>query len=149
MTVASAALVALPFAGSALADAPRVPQTVTAAAVTTTNTAAAKAPAHSSSAKRKEAKSRQAASLKVTVDPGRVSAGSSYDVEIVAKGLSSGTATVTSPEGKTYRVALSDGQATKTLSVPSKTKTGSKTVSVKVGNKVATASFTVTAPRRK
>ncbi|AQZ68197.1 unnamed protein product [[Actinomadura] parvosata subsp. kistnae] len=141
VTLASAALIALPFAGSALADGARPQPAPTA-----------KAP-HAEPAqqvrkddKHKDAR-RQAISLKVAVNPSRVRAGSSYGVTILVRGLSSGTAVVTSPEGKSYRVSLSDGRATKKLTVPSRTRAGSKTVTVKVGNKTATADFTVVAPK--
>ncbi|MFI7703082.1 hypothetical protein [Nonomuraea sp. NPDC049480] len=129
MTLVSAALIALPFSGAALADTPKPRPTVTIEAPQPTLVDAT-------------AKDRRVP-LTVEVNPRRVRAGASYEVTITAKGGRSGTALVTSPEGKTYRVALSDGRATKTLTVPAKTKPGSKTVSVKVGNKVATASFTV------
>ncbi|GAA4915331.1 hypothetical protein HD597_010753 [Nonomuraea thailandensis] len=142
VTIAGAALLALPFTGSALADGARPQPAPTAKA------------SHPAPAKqvRKDDKHqdtrRQAISLKVSVDPSRVRAGSSYDVTILARGLSSGTAVVTSPEGKSYRVSLSGGRATKELTVPSKARAGSRTVSVKVGNRTATASFTVVAPRK-
>jgi outer membrane biosynthesis protein TonB len=87
---------------------------------------------------------KRATSLSVSVNPTRVKAGSSYGVTVVVKGGSSnGTATITSPEGKSYQVSLSQHRATKTLTVPSRTKSGAKTVKVKVGNRVATAQFTV------
>ncbi|MEV0379367.1 hypothetical protein [Nonomuraea sp. NPDC050643] len=159
VTIASAALIALPFAGSALADGARPHPTPTA-----TTTARAPQPTHSTPAKspakspakgterheetRDSGHRQQQVSLKVAVNPSRVRAGSSYGVTILVKGLSSGTATVTSPEGKTYRVGLSGGQATKTLTVPSKARPGSRTVTVKVGNKTATAAFTVTSGKR-
>ncbi|MFI7128981.1 hypothetical protein ACIBQ1_24985 [Nonomuraea sp. NPDC050153] len=145
MTVASAALLALPLSGAAFADGAR-PQPAA--------TAKAPQPAHSNPAaptvpQDQLAKGYDArkVALKVSVDPERVRAGDSYDVSIAAKGLRSGTATVTSPEGKSYRVALSGGKATKTLTVPATAKPGSKTVTVKVGNKTATATFDVVAPR--
>ncbi|MFC5825137.1 hypothetical protein [Nonomuraea insulae] len=142
MTIASAALVALPFAGSAFADAPKAPQ-----------------PTHSSPAKpqqhqepKRETKHQepkhQTVSLKVSVSESRVRAGSTYGVTIVAKGVSSGTATITSPEGKNYRVSLSHGRATKELALSSRTRTGTKTVTVKVADKTAKASFTVLAASR-
>ncbi|MFC4118811.1 hypothetical protein [Nonomuraea zeae] len=140
VTLASAALVALPFAGSALADGARPQPTATVKAPQPTHSA----PAKTQDRPGKDAR-HQEVSLKVAVNPSRVRAGSSYGVTIVVKGSSTGTATVTSPEGKSYRVSLSGGRATKTLSVPARAKAGSKTVSVKVGNKVATASFTVVA----
>ncbi|GAA3545394.1 hypothetical protein GCM10022419_027040 [Nonomuraea rosea] len=150
VTLASAALVALPFAGSALADGARPQPSATVKAPQPTHSAPAKTQdrpgkeTQRKDAQRKDTQHQQV-SLKVSVNPSRVRAGSSYGVTIVVKGSSTGTATVTSPEGKSYRVSLSGGQATKTLSVPAKAKAGSKTVSVKVGNKTTTASFTVLA----
>ncbi|WP_188189365.1 hypothetical protein [Nonomuraea sp. SYSU D8015] len=140
VALTSAAMLALPLSGAALADV-RKPQPTTAIETpkaTPTYDASTLAIAqelrdsHSSKA-----------GLKVSVEPSRVRAGASYEVTINAKGVSSRTATVISPEGKTYRVALSGGSATKTLTVPANAKPGAKTVTVKVGNKVATASFTV------
>ncbi|WP_431913860.1 hypothetical protein [Nonomuraea jabiensis] len=163
MTLAGAALLTLPLSGAAFADARPQPAATAkapqpAATVKAPQPAATvKAPqqAHANPAtptvpQDQLAKGRDDArgfELKVSVDADRVRAGDSYDVTIAAKGLRSGTAVVTSPEGKTYRVALSDGKATKTLTVPSKAKPGSKTVTVKVGNRTATASFDVVAPR--
>lgn len=146
VTIASAALVALPFAGSAFADAPKAPQ-----------------PTHSSPAKpqkhqepkretKRETKHQeprhQTVSLKVSVSESRVRAGSTYGVTIIAKGVSSGTATITSPEGKNYRVSLSHGRATKELALSPRTRTGTKTVTVKVADKTAKASFTALAAPR-
>ncbi|UBU13067.1 hypothetical protein [Nonomuraea gerenzanensis] len=142
VTIASAALLALPFTGSALADGARPQPAPTAKAP---HTAPAKQVRKDD--RHKDAR-RKAISLKVSVDPSRVRAGSSYEVTIAAKGLSSGTAVVISPEGKSYRVSLSGGRATKELTVPSKARAGSRTVRVKVGDKTATASFTVVAPKR-
>ncbi|MCK2213795.1 hypothetical protein MF672_008335 [Actinomadura sp. ATCC 31491] len=150
VTLAGAALLALPLSGAALADAPKPGAT-----------AEAPQPAHAAPAKqddhgkkddrdKKDVKQRrdpQRVSLTASVNPSRVRAGQSYGVTIVVKGLSSGTATVTSPEGKSYRVALSGGRATKTLTVPSRTTAGSRTVTVKVGNRTATADFTVVGPQ--
>jgi hypothetical protein len=141
VTIAGAALIALPFAGSAAADGARPQPAPTAK---TSHSAPAKQVRKDD--KHKDAR-RQAISLKVAVNPSRVRAGSSYDVTILAKGISSGTAVVTSPEGRSYRVSLSGGRATKELTVPSKARAGSETVSVKVGDRTATASFTVVAPR--
>ncbi|WP_433435608.1 hypothetical protein [Nonomuraea sp. CA-141351] len=143
MTLASAAVLALPLSGAALADARPQPAA----------TARAPQPAHSSPTVPQDQlfKGRddaRAASLKVSVDSDHVRAGASYDVTIAAKGLPSGTAIVTSPEGKNYRVSLSAGRATKTLTVPSKAKPGTETVTVKVGNKVATATFEVVGGRK-
>ncbi|MDP4510747.1 hypothetical protein [Nonomuraea turcica] len=135
VTLVSAALLTLPFSGAALADTPKPQPTVT---ITTLDPAQ---PVNVYPAWDQDAKRRVA--VKVSVEPGRVRAGDTYEVTIVAKGVSSGRATVTSPEGKTYRVALSGGRATLTLTAPAKSKPGKKTVTVKVGNKVATASFTV------
>jgi hypothetical protein len=141
VTLASAALIALPFAGSALADNARPQPAATAKAPQPTHsTPAKKQDQHGKENKRKDAKR---FSLKVSVDKSRVRAGSSYAVTITAKGLTSGTALLTTPEGKTYRVPLSSGTATKNLTVPSRTRGGSKTVTVKLANKTATASFTV------
>lgn len=144
VTVATAALIAVPLTGAALADAAK-PQPAASAP----QHAATPAP-HASASKpddkrddRRDDKDAKAVSLSVSVNPGRVRAGDSYGVTIILKGGRSGTATVTSPEGKSYRVALSGGRATKTLSVPSNARSGSKTVSVKAGGKTATASFTV------
>ncbi|RVX45555.1 quinohemoprotein amine dehydrogenase alpha subunit-like protein [Nonomuraea polychroma] len=135
VTLVSAALLTLPLSGAALADAAKPQPTVT---ITTQDPAQ---PANVDLAWGKDTERRGA--LKVSVEPGRVRAGGTYEVTIVAKGVSSGRATVTSPEGKTYRVALHDGRDTLTLTAPAKAKPGQKTVTVKVGNKVATASFTV------
>jgi hypothetical protein len=154
VTLASAALLTLPLSGAAFADA-RPQPTAAVQAPQSAATVKAPQPTHSNPAmptvsQDQLAKGRDDArrfALKVSVDPERVRAGDSYDVTIAAKGLRSGTAVVTSPEGKSYRVALSDGKATKTLTVPSKAKPGSKTVTVKVGNRTATASFDVVAPR--
>ncbi|MFI6735947.1 hypothetical protein ACIBI9_23740 [Nonomuraea sp. NPDC050451] len=145
MTLASAALLTLPLSGAAFADAkPQPAATVKAPQPTHSNPATPTVPQDQLAKGRDDARR---FALKVSVDPDRVRAGDSYDVTIVAKGLRSGTAVVTSPEGKNYRVALSDGKATKTLTVPSKAKAGSKTVTVKVGNRTATASFDVVGPR--
>ncbi|MGW0802366.1 hypothetical protein [Nonomuraea sp. NPDC002799] len=152
VTLAGAALIVLPLSGAAFADDARPHPAATAKAPQPTHPA----PAHAKDAKdakdvKHQAVKHQAAkpiSLKVAVNQSRVRAGASYGVTIVVKGASSGQATVTSPEGKSYRVSLSGGRATKTLTVPSRTKSGSKTVSVKVGNKVATASFTVVGARK-
>ncbi|MFD0469319.1 hypothetical protein ACFQ0B_14135 [Nonomuraea thailandensis] len=79
VTIAGAALLALPFTGSALADGARPQPAPTAKA------------SHPAPAKqvRKDDKHqdtrRQAISLKVSVDPSRVRAGSSYDVTILAR----------------------------------------------------------------
>ncbi|MGW3349938.1 hypothetical protein ACWDA3_42135 [Nonomuraea rubra] len=142
VTLASAALLALPLAGSALADGARPRPAATAEAPHPAPAAQVRKDDQHRDARR------QASSLKVSVDPSRVRAGSSYDVTILAKGLSSGTATVTSPEGRSYRVSLSGGRATKELTVPSEARAGSRTVTVKVGGKTATASFTVVAPQK-
>ncbi|MEQ4715603.1 hypothetical protein [Nonomuraea sp. B19D2] len=144
VTLASAAVLALPLSGAALADA-RQPQPAA--------TAEAPQPTYSNPAVPQDqlAMGRdavRAASLKVSVDPGRVRAGGSYEVTIAAKGLHSRTAIVISPEGRRYRVALSGGSATKTLTVPPKARPGSETVTVKVGNKVATAAFEVVGARK-
>ncbi|TMR20978.1 hypothetical protein ETD86_17140 [Nonomuraea turkmeniaca] len=135
MTFVSAAMLALPFSGAALAETPKPQPTATI----TTQHPAQQTDVHP--AWDKDGKRR--VEVKVSVDPGRVRAGGTYEVTILAKGGSSGTATVTSPEDKTYRVALSGGRGTLTLTAPAKAKPGKKTVTVKVGNKVATASFTV------
>lgn len=163
MTLAGAALLTLPLSGTAFADArpqpaapvtaprpaatvtaPRPAATVTAPRPTHSNPVTSTVPQDQLTKGRDDARKVE---LKVSVDPDRVRAGDSYDVTITAKGLRSGTAIVTGPEGKSYRVALSGGKATKTLTVPSKAKPGSETVTVKVGNKTATASFDVVAPR--
>ncbi|MEU6791030.1 hypothetical protein ABZ907_04980 [Nonomuraea wenchangensis] len=128
VTLAGAALLALPLSGTALADAPKP---------------AATAPAKH---EKQDAGPRRV-SLSVAVDPARVRAGQTYGVTILVKGLSSGTATVTSPEGKSYRVGLSGGRAAKTLTVPSRARAGTQKVTVKVGGRTATASFTVVAPQ--
>jgi hypothetical protein len=156
VTLASAALLTLPLSGAAFADGNKPQPAATVKVPQPTHSAPAKAeptrpvPAktedrHGQDTGRKDDK---AISLKVAVDPTRVRAGASYDVTITVRGATTGTATVTSPEGKSYRVALSGGGATKTLTAPAKTKTGDKTVSVKVGNKVATASFEVVSARK-
>lgn len=138
VTLAGAAFLALPLSGAALA-AP-APQPSHAAP-------AAPAPAGKQDARdRKDAGPRQVP-LSVAVDPSRVRAGQTYGVTILVKGQTSGTATVTSPEGKSYRVSLSGGRATKELTVPSRAKAGTRKVTVKVGGRTATASFTVVAPR--
>ncbi|MGP3912886.1 hypothetical protein [Nonomuraea sp. 10N515B] len=142
VTLVSAAMLALPFSGAALADSRTPAPTMTITPQEPAMTITPAQPPHSDRAKTRDRWNKKN-SLAVSVSPGRVRAGDSYTVTITAKGVSSGTATVTSPEGRTYRVALSGGQATKTLTLPAKTKPGSKTVSVKVGNKVATASFAV------
>lgn len=146
VTIASAALVALPFAGSAFADAPKAPQPQPQP----THSSPAKPQKHQEPKRETNHKEieHQTVSLKVSVSESRVRAGSTYGVTITAKGVSSGTATITSPEGKSYRVSLSHGRATKTLAVPSRTKAGTKQVTVKVANKTATASFTVLAASR-
>ncbi|MEU6782386.1 hypothetical protein ABZ912_24575 [Nonomuraea angiospora] len=145
MTLASAALLTLPLSGAAFADArPQPAATAKAPQPTHSNPVTPTVPQDQLVKGRDDARR---FALKVSVDPDRVRVGDSYDVTIAAKGLRSGTAVVTSPEGKTYRVTLSDGKATKTLTVPSKAKPGSKTVTVKVGNQTATASFDVVAPR--
>ncbi|MEW9549820.1 hypothetical protein [Nonomuraea sp. NPDC050783] len=146
VTLAGAALLALPLSGAALADAPEPAAT-----------AKALRPAHADPATRQDDRDRkdverkeprhQKVSLSASVNPSRVRAGQSYGVTIVVKGLSTGTATVTSPEGKSYRVALSGGRATRKLTVPSRAKAGSRTVTVKAGGTTATASFTVVAPQ--
>ncbi|MGP3958154.1 hypothetical protein ACTWPT_19280 [Nonomuraea sp. 3N208] len=139
MTLVSAALLALPLSGAALAETPK-PQPAATIAIGTLNPAQ---PGNVDLAWGKDTDAKRRVAVKVSVEPGRVRAGSTYEVTIVAKGASSGRATVTSPEGKTYRVALSGGRATLTLTAPAKARPGEKTVTVKVGNKVATASFTV------
>jgi hypothetical protein len=139
VTLASAALIAVPLSGAALADSANPHHAVTVKTPHPTHSAPAKTGAQHS----------KKISLSVSVNPGRVRAGASYDVTITATGVSAGTATVTSPEGKNYRVSLSDGEATKTLTVPSRTKTGDKTVSVEIGDKTATTSFTVVSNRKR
>ncbi|MEV0620501.1 hypothetical protein AB0I81_44765 [Nonomuraea sp. NPDC050404] len=148
MTIASAALIALPFAGSALADGARPHPTATAKAPQPAHSAPAKQDRHGKEDTYKHAK-HKTTSLKVAVSSSRVRAGSSYAVTITTKGLSSGTATLTTPEGRTYRVPLSSGRARKNLTVPSRTRAGTKTVTVKVAGKTATASFTVTAASKR
>ncbi|MEV4292183.1 hypothetical protein AB0K40_42320 [Nonomuraea bangladeshensis] len=130
VTLAGAALLALPLSGTALADAPKP---------------AATAPAPAKHEKQDTELRR--VSLSVAVDPARVRAGQTYGVTILVKGQTSGTATVTSPEGKSYRVGLSGGRATMRLTVPSRAKAGTQKVTVKIGGRTATASFTVVAPR--
>ncbi|MFG1711350.1 hypothetical protein ACFLIM_50210 [Nonomuraea sp. M3C6] len=139
VTLASVAMIALPLSGAALADGARPKPAATAKAPQ---------PKHSTPANTKDSHGKEV-SLSVSVNTDRVRAGDSYSVTIIARGVSSGTATVTSPEGKSYRVSLSGGRAAKTLTVPSKTKAGDKTVSVTVGSKVAEASFTVVSNRRR
>ncbi|MGN9847180.1 hypothetical protein ACTMTI_54775 [Nonomuraea sp. H19] len=157
LTVAltAAALMALPLSGAAFAAAPAPESTASLATgkptVLKTPQPARSHPTETKIVREKEIDrkddARKRVSLTVSVDPSHVRAGGSYGVTIVAKGVSSGTATITSPEGKSYRVALSGGRATKTLTVPSNAKSGNKTVTVKVGNKVATDSFTVVGGR--
>ncbi|MEV0353969.1 hypothetical protein AB0H88_50210 [Nonomuraea sp. NPDC050680] len=179
VTLASAALVALPFAGGAFADSgqPQPAPTVTPGVKTTptvtpgvktTPTTKPTAPVKTgrptatdenarpkrpvSTAHERETTAstlylkehRSPASLDVSVNPTRVKQGASYGVTIVVRGASAGTAaTITSPEGKSYRVSLDQRTVTKTLTVPAKAKLGAKTVTVKVGNRTATAQFTV------
>lgn len=151
VSLVSAALLALPLSGAALADAHKPQPTTTLETPRPANSTpqpvietpkAADVPAVVPQDRRKKT------TLEVSVEPSHVRAGASYEVTIVAKGASSRTAMVTSPEGKTYRVALSGGRATKTLTLPANTKPGKKTVTVKVGNKVATESFTVVGGKR-
>ncbi|SNS48334.1 hypothetical protein SAMN05216276_101076 [Streptosporangium subroseum] len=127
-TVLGATLIALPFAGSALADSGHLQPIATV-----TKDAQPKPTAPS------------AISLKVAVNPGQVRQGGSYTVSIVAKGAAAGaTATVKTPEGRSYQVTIRGRQASKTLTVPSNARPGSKTVTVTVGSKITTAEFTVT-----
>ncbi|GAA2213526.1 hypothetical protein GCM10009850_089890 [Nonomuraea monospora] len=162
VTLASVALLTAPLSGAALADSAKPQPAATAQApqpgdrsTQLTDRKSGKqdvrkqddrnSKARAESKKRKSDVAGIAASkvakVSASVSPGRVRAGASYTVSIVASGGSS--ATVTSPEGKSYRVSLSGGRGSKTLSVPAGAKAGSKTVTVKVGNKVDTASFTV------
>ncbi|WP_433514627.1 hypothetical protein ACQP2T_02805 [Nonomuraea sp. CA-143628] len=177
VTLASAALVALPFAGGAFADSgqPQPAPTVTPGVKTTqkvtpgvktTPTTKPTAPVKTgrptatdenarpkrptSTAHERETTTstlylkERRTSLDVSVNPTRVKQGASYGVTIVVKGASAGkAATITSPEGKSYRVSLDQRTVTKTLTVPAKAKLGAKTVTVKVGNRTATAQFTV------
>jgi hypothetical protein len=163
VTLASAALVALPFAGGAFADSGRpqpaptvTPSTKPTAPVTTgrpTATDENTRPKHpASTAPKRETtvstlaltQHRRPLSLDVSVNPTHVKQGASYGVTIVVRGASAGkAATITSPEGKSYRVSLDQRTVTKTLTVPAKAKLGAKTVTVKVGNRTATAQFTV------
>lgn len=168
VTAAATALIALPFAGGAFADTAKpqptttvtpgpktTPTTLPTAPVKTLKPGAKGSPSTShgrettpktstSTLYVQETKRRNPVSLDVSVNPARVKQGASYGVTIVVKGASAGTAaTITSPEGKSYRVSLDQRKVTKTLTVPAHAKPGTKTVSVKVGNRVATATFTV------
>ncbi|MFD1539253.1 hypothetical protein [Nonomuraea guangzhouensis] len=152
VTAAATALIALPFAGGAFADTakPHPTTTVTPGPKTTPTTlptAPVKTARPTPTADTlyvQETKRRDHTSLDVSVNPSRVKQGASYGVTIVVKGApAGGKATITSPEGKSYRVSLDQRKVTKTLTVPAHAKPGTKTVSVKVGNRVATATFTV------
>ncbi|MEU7855600.1 hypothetical protein [Nonomuraea sp. NPDC049141] len=157
VTAAATALIALPFGGGAFADTakpgtakPHPTTTVTPGPKTTPTTlptAPVKTARPTPTADTlyvQETKRRDHTSLDVSVNPSRVKQGASYGVTIVVKGApAGGTATITSPEGKSYRVSLDQRKVTKTLTVPAHAKPGTKTVSVKVGNRVATATFTV------
>jgi hypothetical protein len=149
VTAAATALLALPFAGGAFADTakPQPTTTITPGPRTTPPTAPVKTSRPTPTADTlyvQETKRRDHTSLDVSVNPTRVKQGASYGVTIVVKGASAGSAaTITSPEGKSYRVSLDQRKVTKTLTVPAHAKPGTKTVSVKVGNRVATATFTV------
>lgn len=165
VTAAATALIALPFAGGAFADTAKphptttvtpgpktTPTTLPTAPVKTgrptpkpgTKTGHERETTSTSTLYVQETKRRDHTSLDVSVNPSRVKQGASYGVTIVVKGASAGSqATITSPEGKSYRVSLDQRTVTKTLTVPAHAKPGTKTVSVKVGNKTATAEFTV------
>lgn len=152
VTAAATALIALPFAGGAFADTAKPqPTTTVTPGPRTTPTTLPTAPVKTGRPTTKadtlyvqETKRRDHTSIDVSVNPTRVKQGASYGVTIVVKGASAGSAaTITSPEGKSYRVSLDQRKVTKTLTVPAHAKPGTKTVSVKVGNRVTTATFTV------
>ncbi|NUW33370.1 hypothetical protein HTZ77_18325 [Nonomuraea sp. SMC257] len=130
--VAGAVLLAVPFAGVSLA-ATAEPAPEPAVTVVGDDH---RAPVHQ-------------VSVKAEVTPGEVAAGDAYKVTIFAKGVRPGaTATVRSPQGVTYKVALNDGRATKTLTVPRATKPGRYKLGVTVAGRVTTAEFTVTRDER-
>ncbi|NUW46357.1 hypothetical protein [Nonomuraea rhodomycinica] len=121
--VASAALLAVPFAGVSLAAAagPEPERAVTVVG------------------------DDHRVPVKAEVTPGEVAAGGAYKVTIFAKGVRPGaTATIRSPQGATYKVTLKDGRGSKTLTVPRTTKPGRYKVGVTVAGRVTTAEFTVT-----
>ncbi|SNT21017.1 hypothetical protein SAMN05216276_1028103 [Streptosporangium subroseum] len=134
-TVLGMTLIGVPFAGSALADSGYKPAP--------TKHAAPAKPA-------KPAKyNSSVTSLRASVSPGEVKQGGSYTVSILARGAADGaTATVTSPQGRSYSVTVTGQKASKTLTVASDAELGDKTVTVTVGNKTATAEFTVISTKK-
>ncbi|MEV6865666.1 hypothetical protein AB0M44_32290 [Streptosporangium subroseum] len=125
-------LIGVPFAGSALADSGYKPAPIKHAAP-------AKPAKYNSSV----------TSLRASVSPGQVKQGGSYTVSIVARGAADGaTATVKSPQGRSYSVTVTGQQASKTLTVASNAELGDKTVTVTVGNKTVTAEFTVISTKK-
>ncbi|MGN9845908.1 hypothetical protein ACTMTI_48095 [Nonomuraea sp. H19] len=88
----------------------------------------------------KPAQTASRVSIKASVTPRKVAAGQPYRVAGVEDGT---TATVKSPQGTTYKVALENGKATKNLTVPRTTRPGSYRVGITIGGKTATAEFTV------
>ncbi|GAA2885948.1 hypothetical protein GCM10010517_49600 [Streptosporangium fragile] len=137
VTVLGATLITVPFAGGAFADSgrPQAPAAVVKAEPE---------PAKGSVDAGDRHETRRVVSLKVSVDPERVKQGGSYMVSIVARGAANGsTATVKSPEGRSYRVVIKGQKASKALTVPVTARPGEQTVTVTVGGETATAEFTV------